>query len=263
LPFATVGGHRLHYEWIGPAPAAAPTLVLLHYGLGCVETWLDFPSRLAEATGYGALVYSRWGYGRSDPVPTAPRQTSFFEDEAWIALPELLALVGVRDALLVGHSDGGTIALLYAATPQPIPVRAVISVAAHVFHDEAAQRSIHTGWEAWTQGALRERLERYHGANTEGMYRSWSDLWMDPRSHSWTMEHRLPAVTCPTLVMQGSEDTFCLPEQVDAIVGGVSGPAEGQVLQGIGHEPHREAPDQTLKAMVDFIARADAGRLRG
>jgi len=257
LPFVTAGGHRLHYEWIGPGPEAAPTLVLLHYGLGCVETWFDFPERLAAATGCGALVYSRWGHGRSDPVPPAPRQMTFFADEAWTVLPEILDTLGVREAILVGHSDGGTIALLYAARPQRVPARAVVSIAAHVFFDTSALNSINAGRADWDRGDLREGLERYHGNNAEPMYRAWSDLWLDPGSRDWSAEGQLPAVTCPTLVVQGSEDAFCDPGQVDAIAGGVSGPSEALVLSGIGHIPHREAPEQTAAAIAAFLARQD------
>jgi len=257
LPFVTAGGHRLHYEWIGPGPDAAPTLVLLHYGLGCVETWFDFPDRLAAATECGALVYSRWGHGRSDPVPPAPRHITFFEEEAWTALPEIVAALGVRDAVLVGHSDGGTIALLYAAKPQPVRARAVVSIAAHVFYDISALASINAGRKDWDRGDLRAGLERHHGANAEPMYRSWSDLWLDPKSRDWSAEEQLPAVTCPTLVIQGSEDAFCDPGQVDAIAGGVSGPSEALILPGIGHIPHREAAEQTLETIAAFLARLD------
>jgi len=254
LPFATAGGHRLHYELVGPAPGTGPTLVLLHHALGCVEMWGDFPGRLVEATGIGALAYSRWGHGRSDPLPPTPRDPGYFDYEAWTALPEVMAAAGVREAILIGHSDGGTIAIYYAARPTPVPVRGLITMAAHVFYDDHSMAGMVQGREEWRAGTLPAALARYHGDNTEGMYRSWSDRWLDPAALGWSAEHILPAITCPTLAIQGSEDEFGEPGQVDAIVEGVSGPAEGLLMQGIGHEPYREAPDQIVRKIALFVA---------
>jgi pimeloyl-ACP methyl ester carboxylesterase len=254
LPFATAGGHRLHYELVGPGLEAAPTLVLLHHALGSVETWGDFPARLVEATGLGALVYSRWGHGRSDPIPPTPRPPDYFDYEAWTVLPELLAAAGLRETILIGHSDGGTIAIYHAARPRPVPVRGLITMAAHIFYDQHSFDGMRRGREDWLKGATAAGLARYHGDKTEAIYRSWSGRWLDPKALGWNAEHVLPAITCPALIMQGSEDEFGTPEQVHAIVRGISGPAEGVILDGIGHEPQREAPERIVEAMAHFIA---------
>ncbi|MDH3232824.1 MAG: alpha/beta hydrolase [Alphaproteobacteria bacterium] len=257
MPFATAGGHRLHYEWIGPGPDDAPTLVLLHHALGSVETWGDFPTRLSDTTGLSALVYSRWGHGKSDPIPPSPRPRDYFEYEAWTALPELLTAAGVREAILVGHSDGGTIAIFYAARPHPAPVRGLITMAAHIFYDRHSLAGMKKGREAWLRGEMAAGMERYHGDRAEGMYRSWSDRWLQPEALGWNAEHILPAITCPALIMQGSEDEFGVPGQVDAIVRGVSGRAEGVLMDGIGHEPHREVPERIIATITAFLAGLD------
>ena len=253
MAFLTACGHRLHYEWIGPGPDAAPTLVFLHHGLGSVETWRDFPQRLCDATGCGALIYSRWGHGRSDPVSSAPRPLDFMEDEAWHSLPEVLRERDVRRPILVGHSDGGSIALLFAARPDPVPPLAIVTVAAHVTYDQHSLAAMREGRREWDEGNLRAGLHRYHGDNVDGVYLAWSGLWLTPEALDWNIERHLSKITCPALVIQGSEDAFGLEAQVDAIVDQVSGPAERLILQGIGHEPHREARQATLASMTGFI----------
>ena len=253
MPFATAGGDRLHYEWIGPDPDQAPTLVFLHYALGCVETWKDLPARLAGATGCGALVYSRAGSGQSDPVPTSPRPADYLDHEAWSALPDLLAVTGVRKPILIGHSDGASIALLYGARANAAPARAIVSIAAHVFYDEHSLAGMRGTRVAWAKDGLREGLARYHGDNTDGLYLSWSGRWLEPEALTWSIEHHLPAITCPTLVMQGTEDEHGVIGQVDSIVERVSGPVERCMLEGIGHEPHREAPERVFAMLTEFV----------
>jgi pimeloyl-ACP methyl ester carboxylesterase len=260
MPFLTARGHRLHYEWIGPEPDAAPTLIFLHHGLGSVETWQDYPLALCEATGCGGLLYSRWGHGRSDPVSAAPRPLDFMEDEAWHTLPQILHDLNVRAPILVGHSDGGTIALLFAAGPVPVPPLAIVTVAAHVFYDRHSLAGMTRGRTEWDEGELRAGLYRYHGDNADSLYLAWSGLWLKPEALDWNIEHHLPKITCPALVIQGSEDAFGIEGQVDAIVDQVSGPAECLILQGVGHEPHREARQATLASMTQFIKTVLAGR---
>ena len=187
-----VDDQRLEVRRIGSPSHRTPTLVFLHEGLGSVALWKDFPDRLAGAIGWPALVYSRRGYGGSDPAPL-PRPITFLEDEAIAVLPRLLDAAGVGDAVLVGHSDGASIALIHAATfppPPRGPVRAVIAEAPHVFVEEVTLASIRRAGDAYRRGDLRRRLERYH-ADVDAAFWGFHDVWLDPRLRA--LAHRPPA----------------------------------------------------------------------
>jgi pimeloyl-ACP methyl ester carboxylesterase len=246
------GGRRLEYEWHGPGPEAAPTLVFLHEGLGCVTTWRDFPARLAAATGLGALVYSRAGYGGSDPVPL-PRPLHFMHDEALLVLPEVLDAVGAREPILVGHSDGGSIALIHAGGVPAVKVRALILEAPHVFCEDLSVRSIARARESYQTGDLRRALERHHGDNVDVAFWGWNGAWLDPGFRSWNIEESLGAIRCPALLIQGADDEYGTLAQLDAIEAGSGGPVRRLVLSECGHSPHRAQPDATLAAMADFV----------
>jgi pimeloyl-ACP methyl ester carboxylesterase len=245
------GGRRLEYEWHGPAPDAAATLVFLHEGLGCVSTWRDFPARLSTATGLGALVYSRAGYGGSDPVPL-PRPLRFMHEEA-LVLPQVLAATGVREPILVGHSDGGSIALIHAGGVPATNVQALILEAPHVFVEDVSVRSIARAAESYAQGDLRRALERHHGDNVDVAFWGWNRAWLDPGFRSWSIEEYLPRVQCPTLVIQGEDDEYGTLAQLDAIEASSRGPVRRRVFPACGHSPHRAEPDATLAAMADFL----------
>jgi pimeloyl-ACP methyl ester carboxylesterase len=249
------GGHRLEAVWHGPGPAEAATLVLLHEGLGCVDLWRDWPAQLSAATGLGVLVYSRWGYGRSEPV-TPPRPLTYMHEEAAI-LPEVLAAAGVQRAVLVGHSDGGSIAIVHAGTPG-MRVAGVALLAAHVFCEELSVTSIAAAREAYVGGDLRARLARYHGDNVDGAFWGWNRAWLDPGFFAWNLEEYLPRIEAPVLVIQGEDDPYGTLAQVEAIVRGVRTPVTRLVLPGCGHAPHRDRPRETTRAVVDF-ARACLG----
>jgi pimeloyl-ACP methyl ester carboxylesterase len=252
LPHLLAGGRRLEYQWHGPGPEAAPTLVFLHEGLGCISLWRDFPARLAAATGLGALVYSRAGYGGSDPVPL-PRPLRFMHDEALLVLPEVLHAVGVREPILTGHSDGGSIALIHAGGVPGAKVRALVLEAPHAFVEDLSVRSITLAAEKYQQGDLRRALERHHGANVDMAFWGWNRAWLDPGFRSWNIEEYLPGVRCPVLVIQGEDDEYGTLAQIDAVEAGCLGPVRRHVLAGCGHSPHREQPDATLLAMADFV----------
>jgi pimeloyl-ACP methyl ester carboxylesterase len=238
------------------AETARPTLVFLHEGLGSAAQWHDFPARVVEATGLDALVPSRLGYGGSDPVPL-PRPLSYMQDEARHALPSLLAAAGIGDTILVGHSDGGSIAIVHAAlSPR---VRGVILEAPHVFVEDMAITSIEKARVAYEQGELRARLAKYH-LNVDVAFRGWNDAWLDPRFREvFRLERYLPRVRVPVLVVQGEDDAYGTRAQVDAIARGVSGPVETLMLPGCGHAPHHERPDEVLAAMVSFLGRLGLG----
>jgi len=250
-----VGGHRLEVAWHGPPPGAAPTLVFLHEGLGGVSAWRDFPARVAAATGMGALVYSRLGYGGSDPAPL-PRPLSYMHDEALAALPEVLDVAGIRECVLFGHSDGGSIALVFAGSglPQSKRVLSLVLEAPHVFVEDVSVTSIAAARVAYETGDLRSRLARHHGANVDGAFRGWNDAWLDPAFRRWNIEEYLPRVRVPLLVIQGEDDAYGTLAQVDAIERGVSGPVTRLVLPRSGHAPHRDRPEEVLSAVTAFVA---------
>lgn len=248
--FVTVHGQRLETEWIGPGPEAAPTLVLLHEGLGCVATWREFPGRLAAATGCGALVYSRAGYGGSEAI-ALPRPLDYMEREARTVLPAVLAATGVRENVLVGHSDGATIALVAAGSG--VRTAGVIAEAPHVFCEAESVTSVARAKDAFMAGDLRVRLGRYHGANVDAAFWGWAGAWSDPGFRGWNVEEVLPRVDVPVLVVQGEADPYGTLAQVGAIERGCAGPVRRCVLAGVGHAPHRERGEEVLAVMVGFV----------
>ena len=259
--YITVGGHRLEYTWSGPPPDRAPTLVFLHEGLGCVSLWHDFPAAVAAATGCGALVYSREGYGRSSPA-AAPRPVTFLHHHAREVLPELLAALGVRDAFLIGHSDGASIALLYAGAMQPSArVLAIACLAPHVFVEAQTVASITRLRDAYatTSSVVRTSLHRHHGPDTDRTFHGWADVWLSPAFTAWNIEDVLPRITCPVLVVQGDDDEYGSLRQVDAIAAGTAGPVTTRPLAGCGHAPHRERRAETVAAIVELVRSAVPG----
>jgi pimeloyl-ACP methyl ester carboxylesterase len=249
-----VAGTRLEYRWHGPPPDHAPTLVFLHEGLGCVSLWRDFPRRLAAAAGCGALVYSRAGYGRSDTVPL-PRPLDFMHHEA-TALGELMGAMRLREVVLVGHSDGASIALIHAGTAPHPGLRSLVLEAPHVFTEPEGLASIARIGETFRVTDLPARLARHHGANTEVAVRGWNDVWLDPGFERWNIEGGLPRITVPALVVQGTNDQYGTWAQIEAIRAGSGGPVEVLPVPGSAHSPHAERPDAVLPEMASFIRRS-------
>jgi pimeloyl-ACP methyl ester carboxylesterase len=249
-----VGGNHLEITWHGPSPKEAPTLVFLHDGLGCVSMWRDFPSSLAAATGCGALVYSRLGHGRSDPCPL-PRDVQFMHEEGMQVLPDLLDVAGVRDCILIGHSDGGSIAIIYAGGTSATPLRGLITESAHVFCEELTVRSIQKAGESFTRGDLRRKLEKYHGDNVDCAFWGWNGAWLHPDFRNWNLEEYLPRIRVPLLVIQGENDEYGTAAQVETIARRAGAGAEVLMLPDCGHSPHREQRAPTFQAMADFISR--------
>jgi pimeloyl-ACP methyl ester carboxylesterase len=247
-------GQHLEYRWVGPRPHDAPTIVFLHEGLGCVGMWRDFPDSLASAAGCGALVYSRLGYGASDPV-RGPRPTRFMHDEALDVLPAVIERFDLQDVVLFGHSDGASIAVIYTGARRT-PVRALILEAPHVFVESICTEKIARIAQEYEKTRLRERLARYHGANTDSMFRTWTDVWLRPAFQLWNIQEYLPAIQSPVLVVQGEEDEYGTPAQVDAVLTQVEGPAESLVLPRCGHSPHTARADEVLEAGRRFVRQA-------
>ncbi len=250
----TAAGHALEYVWHGPPPGEAPTLVLLHEGLGAAGLWRDFPAKLAAATGCGALVYSRAGYGGSDPV-LPPWSLDYMQDEALQVLPAVLAAAGVGAHILVGHSDGASIALINAGgAPQP-GLLGVVAEAPHVFTEAMGLRSIAKTAVAFEHGDLADKLRRLHGANTDNVFWGWYRVWTDPDFRAWNIERYLPGITVPCLVIQGEDDEYGTVAQVGAVARQAGAGAEVHMLPQCGHNPHRDQAARTLQLMQAFIRR--------
>lgn len=253
--FREVLGRKVEVVMCTAVADSPVTLVFLHEGLGSAQQWRDFPARLGDATQVLTYAYSRLGYGESDPVPL-PRPLTYMHDEARDFLPRLLdQLCGDGEAILVGHSDGGSIALVHAALDGGRRVRGLILEAPHVFVEDVSIASIAKAKEAYETGDLREKLAKYHGKNVDVAFRGWNDAWLDPAFRTWNLESYLPRIQVPVLVIQGDDDPYGTRAQVDAIANAVSGPVETLLLPACGHAPHRDQPEATLAAMTAFVSR--------
>jgi pimeloyl-ACP methyl ester carboxylesterase len=249
----TVARKRIEAAWHGPAPERAPTLVLLHEGLGSVAMWKEFPQNLAERTGYGVLPYSRPGYGRSGPVPL-PRPLTYMHDEAREILPAVLDQAGVRKAILVGHSDGASIATIYAGSRQDFRVRGLVLIAPHFFVEDISVRSIAAAKDAYETGDLRARLTKYH-RDVDMAFRGWNEAWLDPEFRQWRIDEYLAYIRVPILIVQGEADQYGTAAQIEAAERETYCPVEVRMLAGAGHSPQVDAPEATLAAIAEFVTR--------
>src|SRR5215471_3648934 len=249
--FIEVAGHRIEYERIEVGGKGRPSLVLLHEGLGSVAMWRDFPRRLAHATGCDAVVYSRHGYGRSDPL-TEARAVDYMHDEALCALPELLDKLAIPRPILVGHSDGGSIALIHAGAGIR-PVAGVVTLAAHVLVEDISVASIAAAKVAYETTDLRARLARYHD-DVDGAFWGWNRIWLHPDFFAWNIEEYLPRIACPVLAIQGEDDEYGTMEQMRRIGARVPD-IELLELGDCRHSPHKDQPEAVLDAITRFVDR--------
>ncbi len=253
MQFLSAGGHRLEYSLLHPeAPASgAPTLVFLHEGLGSVALWKRFPGEVVAATGCPALVYSRYGYGKSDKLAAA-RKVDYMHREALDVLPEVLEQLGIGAPVLIGHSDGASIALIHAGSGKR-PVRGVVAMAPHVFVEEITVKSIAEAGETFRSTDLAERLGRYHD-DVESTFRGWNDIWLHPDFLRWNIEDCLAGVRCPVLLIQGEDDQYGTTAQVEAVARQVSGPVQTLMLPDCAHSPHQSMQkDATVAAIAQFV----------
>jgi pimeloyl-ACP methyl ester carboxylesterase len=249
------GGRRLETAWWGPGPAKAPTLVLLHEGLGCVALWRDLPPRLAALTGLGVLAYSRPGYGRSDGI-TLPRPLTYLHEEACAVLPRVLDATGIGRALLVGHSDGASIAAIHAGAVADPRIAGLVLMAPHVILEEVTVRGVAEARRRWEGTDLRARLARHH-RDPEAAFLGWNDAWLDPRMPAaFDLRPEVARIGVPVLVVQGEADPYGTAAQVRAIEQAARCPVEAMLLPGIGHAPLQEAAEVVLPAIARFAARA-------
>ncbi|MEO8841175.1 MAG: alpha/beta hydrolase [Kofleriaceae bacterium] len=234
--------------WIGVRDGG-PELVFLHEGLGSITQWRETPAAIAALTGRPAFVYARQGYGTSDPV-AVPRPLTYMHDEA-ARLPELLAAEGVRDPILIGHSDGASIAIIAAGVVKP---RALVLIAPHVFVEDVSVRSIEQARDAYAE--LRPKLARHH-ADVDGAFWGWNRAWLDPAFRAWNIEAYLPRIEAPVLIVQGEVDEYGTIAQVEAIARRVA--SETMLVAGAGHSPHRTHPAEVHARIAQFLTTALAG----
>src|SRR5690349_16112832 len=252
MPSVLAAGHSLNYEWVpeNAASEGAPTLVFLHEGLGSIRQWRDFPTQLCARTECRGLVYDRYGYGQSDVLAEAKRHAGFMHDEALRALPEVLSALRVERPVLVGHSDGASIALIHAGA---FDVRGVVAMAPHVFIEPICVASIQAASATFETTDLPQRLGKYHRDVRKTFY-GWADVWRDPAFAAWDIRaDYLPKIACPVLGVQGWQDEYGTMAQLDEIAARVAGTCKLLKLQACGHTPFRDQPEAVLTAAEDFV----------
>ena len=244
-----VGQRRIEAAWWIPDEPRGVPIVLLHDGLGSLTRWRDFPDELAHVTKRRVLAYSRFGYGWSDPV-NAPRDPRYMHDEA-ARVPEILAAAGIERAVLFGHSDGGSIAIM-AAADHPDTVAALILQAPHVFVEDLSVASVEATTASFHTTDLRERLGRYH-RDVDETFAGWSDVWRSQAFRDWNLVSYVPHTRCPMLLIQGEDDEYGTLAQLDAITSQARGPVQQLVLPACGHSPHKDQPERVLEAVAAFL----------
>jgi pimeloyl-ACP methyl ester carboxylesterase len=252
-------GKRLEAVAYGPPPDQAPTIVALHEGLGCVALWRDFPQKVAAATGHGVLAYSRAGYGASDPVDL-PRPLDYMSREARFSLPALLDAIGLKRGILLGHSDGASIAAIAAGEPSDERIKGLILMAPHLFIEAMGLASIAEARRAYETGDLRAKLAKYH-AHVDVAFRGWNDAWLDPGFKAWNIEDAVRRWRVPALIIQGADDQYGTVKQVRAIKARSPAPVQTLILEACRHAPQFDQPEATLEAIVAFcaeVAKAEA-----
>ena len=249
------GGATLEARMHGPAPDRAPTIVLLHEGLGSMELWRDFPEALADATGMGVFAYSRRGYGHSDPA-VLPRPIDYMEREAIDVLPEVLAASGFRRGILCGHSDGASIAALYCGNVQDHRVRGLVLMAPHFFPEPEGLKAIEDARAAYEERDLKARLARHH-ADVDNAFRGWNDAWLNPAFHGWNIGYALDEIRVPVLAIQGRDDPYGTLAQIREMEERLYSPLDTLILDGCRHAPFIERREETLAAVAEFAARLE------
>ncbi|NRP15306.1 MULTISPECIES: alpha/beta fold hydrolase [unclassified Marinobacterium] len=251
--FIEVDGRQHEAVITTPAGGARNSVafILLHEGLGCVELWKDFPQQLADQTGSDVVSYSRGGYGKSSPVEV-PRRLDYMAEEATVWLPQIMQQLEYDQFILVGHSDGGSIALIFAGTSTDDRVIGVVTLAAHVFNEPVCVASIEKARDAYESGGLRQGLARYHGDNVDCAFWGWNKAWLDPDFLDFNIESYLESIRVPLLVVQGDLDEYGTLDQVDAIVSQAGSRSESLVIPNCRHSIHRDAPEQLIAAIKEF-----------
>lgn len=249
-----IAGTKLRVQLLGDVAKAAksktPVLLFLHEALGSIPQWKGFPEKLSEAVSLPAIIYERQGFGGSAPRTHMPTQ-DYLEKEALEVLPELLTFFNLSNVILVGHSDGGTIALLFAAR-FPEKVAGLITEAAHVLVEPETLEGIRKAVEAYEE-KIKPKLQKYHGDKTDEVFEAWHQTWLNPAFIGWNVEHYLPDIVADALIIQGADDKYGTIKQMDAITNNVEGMIEAWWVPECGHTPHLELPELVLEKMTQFI----------
>ena len=248
-----LGDQQLEYRWVGPRPNAAPTIVLLHEGLGCVGLWGDFPEQLATASGLGVFLYSRAGYGASSTI-ALPRPINYMDPEAKAVLPRVLQAIGFQRGLLIGHSDGASIATIYAGSTEDHRISGLVLIAPHFFAEEMGLVAIAQAKVAFESGDLRQRLARWH-QNVDAAFKGWNGAWLDPGFRAWDITDALAYIRVPVAIIQGVDDQYGTQRQIAVAEEECYCPVEVTLLDGVQHAPQRESPDRVAQVIAEFAKR--------
>ncbi|WP_372884845.1 alpha/beta fold hydrolase [Shimia sp.] len=248
-----IDGCGLEYRCHGPRPGEAPTVVMLHEGLGSALLWRDFPARLAAATGWGVLAYSRAGHGQSDLVDL-PRPIDFMTREAEQVVPRLLDAIGFQSGVLLGHSDGATIAAIYAGSIEDFRVRGLILMAPHFFTEEMGLTEIARARDAYANDGLRDRMAKHH-SDPDNTFRGWCDTWLDPEFKNWNVAEVIDYLRVPVLAIQGREDQYGTLAQIEEIENRSYAPVDVAILENCRHAPHLDQPERVLEVVTDYLER--------
>jgi pimeloyl-ACP methyl ester carboxylesterase len=251
----TVNGAALEYACYGPPPGQAPTMVMLHEGLGCIALWREFPQQVAEVTGMGVFVYSRQGYGHSDPADL-PRPQEFMTQEALDVLPGVLAQIGFRRGILLGHSDGATIAAIYAGSVSDHRVRGLILMAPHFFTEPGGLARIAQARREFESGDTSRRMGKYH-RDPVATFCGWADAWLEPGFADWNVAEVIDYLRIPVLAIQGRQDQYGTLAQISEIETRSTAPVDVEILDDCGHAPQFEQTRQTLQAVAGYVDRLE------
>jgi len=231
--------------------AGRPEIIFLHESLGCIDHWKDFPQKLGQVSHCNILIYDRQGYGKSDPFLSLNRRKDYMETEADV-LHRILEICKIDKAILFGHSDGGTIALI-AASKYPDKISGVITEGAHVFVEEKTLEGIRKAVDSFNTTGMKNKLKKYHGDKTDTVFQVWTETWLSGDFRTWNIESFLPGIKCPCLIIQGENDMYGSNKQVESIINGVNGITEKLIIPGAGHSPHQESRELTLSRSKEFI----------
>ncbi|WP_128928379.1 alpha/beta fold hydrolase [Bradyrhizobium guangxiense] len=252
--FLSIDGASLEYKWLAPQSADAPTIVMLHEGLGSVGLWGDFPEKLQQAIGAGIFAYSRAGYGQSSPV-TLPRPLDYMQREALDVLPKILGAIPFRRGLLLGHSDGASIAAIYAGAHQDHRLSGLVLIAPHFIVEDISVKSIAEIKTAFETTDLKTKLARWH-KDVDNAFYGWNGAWLDPKFRDWDISDDLGYIRVPVMIVQGVDDQYGTLRQAEIAQQECYCPVDLKVIAGAAHSPHRETPGPTLDAITQFARAA-------